>query len=127
MQVKFSLHKFDKTARSKDSKQLPPTTKLVIKNLAFEVTKKDLKELCGAVAQLKTVRIPKKFDSKSRGFAFVEFLTQQEAKNAFQALQGSHLYGRKLVIEYAEKDTDDLDVLREKTTTGADLIKADQQ
>jgi multiple RNA-binding domain-containing protein 1 len=65
------------------------------------------------------VRIPKKFDQKSRGFAFVEFLTQQEARNAFEALQGSHLYGRRLVIEYAEADTDDIDELRQKTAASA--------
>lgn len=119
IQLKFSQHKFDKEPERKKTRNLPQTTKLIIKNLAFEVTKKDLKELCGAVAQLKSVRIPKKFEGQSRGFGFVEYLTQQEAQNAFNALQGSHLYGRRLVIEYAEKDTDDVDLLRLKTASTA--------
>lgn len=47
--------------------------------------------------QLKSLRLPKKFDGKHRGFAFVEFLTKQEAQNAFEALQSTHLYGRHMV------------------------------
>jgi RNA recognition motif-containing protein len=46
--------------------------------------------------QLKSVRVPKKMDGRARGFAFVDFITKQEAKNAFQSLQDTHLYGRHL-------------------------------
>jgi len=34
-----------------------------------------------------------------RGFAFVEYVTKQEAQNALQALASTHLYGRHLVID----------------------------
>jgi hypothetical protein len=34
-----------------------------------------------------------------RGFAFVEYVTQQEAQNAITALSSTHLYGRHLVSE----------------------------
>ena len=40
----------------------------------------------------------------NRGFAFVEFSSSEEAKNAFCALENTHLYGRKLVIEWAKMD-----------------------
>lgn len=49
-----------------------------------------------------------------RGFAFVDFLTKQEALNAKEAVTGAHLYGRRLVIEWAE-DEEGLDTLRAKT------------
>ena len=49
----------------------------------------------------RSVRLPKKFDGKHRGFAFVEFLTQAEARAAHAALGAVHLYGRRLVIEPA--------------------------
>jgi multiple RNA-binding domain-containing protein 1 len=43
-------------------------------------------------------------------------LTRQEAKNAFEALGGStHMYGRRLVLEWAEDDTS-VDAIREKTS-----------
>jgi len=59
--------------------------------------------------------MPKKFDNKThRGFAFVDFLTKQEAKNAFESLSSTHLYGRHLVIEWAQEE-DSIETIREKT------------
>lgn len=49
-----------------------------------------------------------------RGFAFVDFATKQEARNAMEAVQGTHLYGRRLVLEWAEEEGG-LDELRAKT------------
>lgn len=90
-------------------------TKIIARNVAFEATSNEIRELFGAFGQLKRVRMPKKFDGKHRGFAFVEFLTEQEAQSAFAALSSSHLYGRHLVLEWAE-DADDIDTLRAKAT-----------
>lgn len=90
-------------------------SKIIVRNVAFEATSNEIRELFGAFGQLKRVRMPKKFDGKHRGFAFVEFLTEQEAQNAFAALNSSHLYGRHLVLEWAE-DADDIDTLRAKAT-----------
>jgi multiple RNA-binding domain-containing protein 1 len=40
-----------------------------------------------------------------RGFAFVEFASKAEAKGAFEALcQSTHLYGRRLVLEWAAEE-----------------------
>ena len=77
-------------------------TKIVIKNLPFEVTKKDVRALFSVYGQLRTVRMPKKFDNSARGFAFAEFLTSKEAGNAIEALSNTHLLGRKLVLDFAE-------------------------
>ncbi|TDH69190.1 hypothetical protein CCR75_002286 [Bremia lactucae] len=90
-------------------------SKIIVRNVAFEATSNEIRELFGAFGQLKRVRMPKKFDGKHRGFAFVEFLTEQEACNAFSALSSSHLYGRHLVLEWAE-DSDDMDTLRAKAS-----------
>uniref|UniRef100_A0AAV1UMK3 RRM domain-containing protein n=1 Tax=Peronospora matthiolae TaxID=2874970 RepID=A0AAV1UMK3_9STRA len=90
-------------------------SKIIVRNVAFEATSNEIRELFGAFGQLKRVRMPKKFDGRHRGFAFVEFLTEQEARNAFSALASSHLYGRHLVLEWAE-DADDMDTLRAKAT-----------
>jgi multiple RNA-binding domain-containing protein 1 len=77
-------------------------TKITVKNLAFEATRQDLRELFGAFGQLKSVRIPRKFDGTHRGFGFVEFLTKDEAKTALRSLSQTHLYGRHLVLEFSE-------------------------
>ncbi|KAL6058709.1 Multiple RNA-binding domain-containing protein 1 [Balamuthia mandrillaris] len=81
-----------------------PTPKLLVKNVAFETTKKELRELFGTFGQVKSVRLPKKMGGQNRGFAFVDFLTKQEAKSAMEQLQHTHLYGRHLVLEYAKEE-----------------------
>ena len=85
-------------------------TKLLVKNLAFEATRNDLRELFGAFGQIKSVRIPRKFDGGTRGFGFVDFLTREEATNCLNALENAHLYGRRLVIDWAqETEYDEVD------------------
>ncbi len=64
-------------------------------------------------------RLPKKFDGAHRGFAFIEFITKQEAKAALEGLSGTHLYGRRLVVEYAEADAEGVDDMRAKTAQHA--------
>ncbi|RMD41045.1 hypothetical protein DV735_g4100, partial [Chaetothyriales sp. CBS 134920] len=82
-------------------------TKLVVKNLPFETSKKDIKALLGSYGTLRSLRMPKKMDNTSRGFAFADFATAKEARNAIEALSSTHLLGRRLVIDYAEGDIDD--------------------
>ena len=76
-------------------------TKIIIKNLPFETSKKDVRSLFGSYGQLRSVRVPKKFDSSARGFAFADFVSAREAENAMDALRDTHLLGRRLVLEFA--------------------------
>jgi multiple RNA-binding domain-containing protein 1 len=72
---------------------------------------------------LKKVRLPKKFDGNHRGFCFIEFVTRKDAISAVKALSRTHLYGRRLVIEWADQadeDESDLDGLREKAKRDMD-------
>ncbi|KAF8809936.1 hypothetical protein BYT27DRAFT_6509543 [Phlegmacium glaucopus] len=109
---------------SPDSKSTDPTstksrtTKMIVKNIPFEATKKDVRDLFGSHGQLKSVRLPKKFDSRSRGFAFLEFVSRHEAENAYAALRHTHLLGRHLVLEWAEEAEQDLETLRKKAGVG---------
>lgn len=82
-------------------------TKIVIKNVPFQTNKKDIRTLLGTYGQLKSVRLPKKFNSTSKGFAFAEFVSPKEAESARLALQDTHLLGRRLIIEYAEAEAID--------------------
>lgn len=82
-------------------------TKLIIKNLPFEASKKDIRSLFESYGQLRSVRVPKKFDSSTRGFAFADFVTAREAENAMDALRDTHLLGRKLVLDFAAEDAVD--------------------
>jgi multiple RNA-binding domain-containing protein 1 len=90
-----------------------PTSKLLVRNVPFEATKKELRELFATFGQVKSLRLPQKFDHSHRGFAFVDFLTKQEAQHAYKSLAATHFYGRHLVIEYAKED-ESLSELRAK-------------
>lgn len=48
-----------------------------------------------------------------RGFAFLDFMTKQEAKSVYENVANTHLLGRHLVVEWAEEEAG-LEVLREK-------------
>lgn len=85
-------------------KQSGKRTKIIIKNLPFEATKKDVRALFGTYGQLRSVRVPQKFDHSARGFAFADFITAREAENALEALKDTHLLGRRLVLEFASED-----------------------
>lgn len=89
-------------------------TKVIIKNLPFEATKKDIRTLFGSYGQLRSVRVPKKFDKGARGFAFADFTTPKEAENAMDALRDTHLLGRRLVLDFAAEDPDDAEAEIEK-------------
>ncbi|KAK8163889.1 hypothetical protein IWX90DRAFT_242754 [Phyllosticta citrichinensis] len=93
--------------RREDKVKKAATTKIIIKNLPFQATKKDVRALFGAYGQLRSVRVPKKFDASARGFAFADFTTPREAENAMDALRSTHLLGRKLVLDFASEDPED--------------------
>lgn len=89
-------------------------TKVVIKNLPFEATKKDVRALFGAYGQLRSVRVPKKMDRAARGFAFADFTTPKEAESAMDALRDTHLLGRRLVLDFADEEPEDAEAEIEK-------------
>ena len=92
--------KVSKKAASSTKKQ----TKLVIRNLAFAASQSDVRDLFGTFGPLRNVRVPKRYDGRARGFAFVEFERPQDAASARRALGAAHLYGRHLVIDWADNE-----------------------
>merc|ERR1719498_1912048 len=103
-----------KVSKRKRREQGKSSSKILARNIAFQANQKELRELFGAYGQLKKLRLPKKFDGTHRGFCFVEYLTEQEAKSAMESLENTHLYGRHMVLEWAKAD-ESLEQLREKT------------
>ncbi|KAK6431131.1 Multiple RNA-binding domain-containing protein 1, partial [Oleoguttula sp. CCFEE 5521] len=97
----------DRCRTDKAKREHNKSTKVVVKNLPFEATKKDVRALFGAYGQLRSVRVPKKMDNGARGFAFAEFATPKDAENAIEALKDTHLLGRRLVLDFATEDPDD--------------------
>ena len=77
-------------------------TKLFVGNLPFTATEGDLLELFKTVGNVsKCELILDKFTSKSRGFAFVEMASQDEANKAIAELGGKDFQGRALTVNEA--------------------------
>jgi len=109
-----------------DKKIAGRRTKIIVKNLPFEVSKKDVRSLFSSYGQLRSVRVPKKFDSSTRGFAFADFVTAREAENAMDALKNTHLLGRRLVLDFAAEDAIDpeqeIEKMQKKVGSQADKV-----
>lgn len=101
--------KEDSAKRSKNR-----STKIIIKNLPFEASPKDIRTLFSSYGQLRAVRVPRKFDNSRKGYAFAEFTTAKEAENAMDALRDTHLLGRRLILDFAAGETDDPETEIEK-------------
>lgn len=104
-----------------------PGTKIIVKNLPFETSKSDIQRLFSTYGALKSLRLPKKYNSHLRGFAFLEFVSKREAKNAMNAVSGTHLLGRRLVLEYATSEMtgdEGIDQLIEKTRKKRGAVEA---
>lgn len=108
-----------KESRKKQTEKKQTGSKILVRNVPFQATVKEIRELFCTFGELKTVRLPKKAAASGsgshRGFGFIDFLTKQDAKRAFAALcHSTHLYGRRLVLEWADAE-DTVETLRRKT------------
>ncbi|NWV51221.1 RBM19 protein, partial [Daphoenositta chrysoptera] len=106
-----------KPARRKQTAKKQKTSKILVRNIPFQATVREIRELFSTFGELKTVRLPKKMagTGSHRGFGFVDFVTKQDAKKAFNTLcHSTHLYGRRLVLEWADTE-ETLEALRRKT------------
>lgn len=76
--------------------------KLFIGNLPFTMTDDKLNAIFAAYGKVVSANIVfDKFSSRSKGFGFVEFETEEEAQAALQALDGSEQDGRNIAVKEA--------------------------
>jgi RNA recognition motif-containing protein len=77
--------------------------KLYVGGLPYSVTEGRLQELFAAHGTVESAKvIMDKFTGQSRGFGFVEMGSGGEAQRAIQALNGTQLDGRSLVVNEAK-------------------------
>jgi len=79
--------------------------KLYVGSLPFSTTEEELHELFSAYGQITSVRIiTDKFTGMSKGFGFVEMENLDDAQKAIEALNGSNLGGRTLIVNAARPE-----------------------
>jgi RNA recognition motif-containing protein len=81
--------------------------KLYVGNLSYETTDQDLIEMFGQHGQVSSAQVIMDRDTgRSKGFAFVEMSTDQEAQAAIQAFNGQMTNGRQLTVNEARPKTE---------------------
>ncbi len=76
--------------------------KLFVGNVGYSVTENELRDLFAQVGNVESVNIVKdKFTGNSRGFAFVEMSSSDEARQDVQDLNNKDVGGRSLKVSEA--------------------------
>ena len=77
--------------------------KLYVGNLAFATTSQDLQELFASAGTVESASVVEDRDTgRSRGFAFVEMSTKEEAASAIEQFNGKEVGGRALKVNEAK-------------------------
>ena len=79
------------------------STKLYVGNLAFQTTSQELQELFATAGTVESASVVEDRDTgRSRGFAFVEMSTKEEAAAAIDQFNGKEVGGRALKVNEAK-------------------------
>lgn len=79
------------------------SSKLYVGNLAFQTTSQELQELFAQAGTVESASVVEDRDTgRSRGFAFVEMATKEEAAAAIEQLNGKEVGGRALKVNEAK-------------------------
>jgi len=77
--------------------------RLFVGNLPFSITEDALRDLFAKAGKVVSVKIiTDKFSGRSKGFAFVEFETEEEAAKAIEMYNEQEFEGRKIVVNVAK-------------------------
>ncbi len=77
--------------------------RLYVGNLSFDATESDLFELFNGVGHVQNAEVVSyRHNQRSKGFAFVQMQTIDEARRAVQELHDKEFLGRKLVVSGAK-------------------------
>ncbi len=80
--------------------------KLYVGNLSFELTEPELAELFSEAGTCESVAIiTDRATGRSRGFAFVEMQTAEEASRAIELFHGREVKGRPLSVSVAREQS----------------------
>jgi RNA recognition motif-containing protein len=78
-------------------------TKLYVGNLSFRTTSDELRDAFAAVGTVESASVIEDRDTgRSRGFAFVEMATAEEAAAAIEQFNGKEFGGRNLTVNEAK-------------------------
>ena len=79
------------------------STKIYVGNLSFNATTEDLEKMFGEIGTVESTNIIEDRETgRSRGFAFIEMSSKEEAETAISTLNGKEVDGRALTVNEAK-------------------------
>ncbi len=79
--------------------------KLYVGNLSFQATADDVRTLFATYGEVRDVNlVTDRYTGRSRGFAFVEMVSEEAAGKAREALNGQPFQERNLTIDWARPE-----------------------
>lgn len=80
--------------------------KLYVGNLSFQATADQVRELFASFGEVENVNlVTDRYSGRSRGFAFVEMVSEEAATKAREALSGKPFQERNLTIDWARPES----------------------
>lgn len=89
-------------ARSFGDQTSPESDTLFIGNISFSVNEDNVREHFSEQGSILGIRLPTDQESgRPKGFGYIQFSSNEEAKEALNALQGTELGGRPLRLDFS--------------------------
>ena len=82
----------------------PPGVSLLVRNVSPNITPHDLHQAFGRIGEIRDVYIPRDYHSQQpKGFAFIEYATTEQAKEARDEMDRFVIKGRALDVVFAQE------------------------
>jgi cold-inducible RNA-binding protein len=103
-------------------------TRLFVGNLSYQTMENDLQDYFSQAGVVTSVNLMlDKMTGKSRGFAFVEFASQEEASKAIEQFHNKEFQGRSLTVNIARPREERPPQQRWSGSRGADYDRRERR
>ncbi len=79
--------------------------RVYVGNLGYSVNSDDLKQFFTGIGSVKYARVMADAAGNSRGFGFVEFLSEDDAQKAVSTMHRADFKGRSIIVDIAKERT----------------------
>jgi len=104
--------------RKSDQQRKSEPQSLLVRNVSYELTASEIKSAFSKVRgedSIRDVYIPKDYNTgRPRGFCFVEFPDEEDAKIVQREMDGAELGGREITVLFAQERRKTSDQMRER-------------
>ena len=97
----------------------PPGVSLLVRNVSPEITTQDLEQAFSRIGSVRDVYIPRDFHSQQpKGFAFVEYASNEQAREARNEMDKFVIKGRELEVVFAQEKRKTPNQMRDRVVDG---------